>query len=379
MNRSFRLACIVVPMCAARLAAQGNLSTQGFGYPQGQLTSRALAMGGGIGEIDASSALNPAAIGRVTNRTVLFQIEPEFRTLTSTSSSDRTTTARYPLITIAVPFGTRLVTGVSASSLLDRSWSTTTKRMQTLGTEQVETNLREASNGAINDLRLAETWTNRSWLAIGVGVHAITGRNVVTLSEEFTDSSFSLFANAGIISYSGSAVSGGVQMSSQTTHTTVGLSYRKGFSLRAKLNDTTLAEGDVPDRFGVSAAFTGIQGTILSARVAHDGWSSMTPMLAVAGEQAHDSWDIGGGGEFTGPRLLGQALVVRAGARSRTLPFEAQKKAVHEKSLAFGTGLTFGGGRMSTDVTGVRQWRDAGLPSVKERAWTLSISLTARP
>jgi hypothetical protein len=34
---------------------------------------------------------------------------------------------------------------------------------------------------------------------------------------------------------------------------------------------------------------------------------------------------------------------------------------------------------MSTDVTILRQWRDADLPSITERAWTFSLSLTARP
>ena len=368
-------------LAASALGAQGNISTQGYGYPQGQLSSRALSMGGAIGEIDPSSALNPAAIGRLGTRTVVFQIEPEYRTLKSATATDRTTTARYPLVNIGVPFGQNWVIGVSASSLLDRTWQTSSSGSVNVGGDIVNTTTDEQSQGAINDLRLATTWTNRSWLYVGVGFSAVTGRNVLNTFQQFEDSSFNAFASDRVLSYTGSALSAGVQMVSSELSTVLGLSYRLGNSLKMSANDTTLARGEVPDRFGASLAFTGIPGTVLAARVAHDKWSSMTPMLtnAGSGEQAHDSWELGGGAELTGPRVLGQTLLLRAGGRARTLPFEAAGKTVSEKSASFGTGANFGGGRMSADVTVMRQWRNADLPTISERAWTLSLSLTARP
>jgi hypothetical protein len=369
---------VAAPVIAAR--GQGNLSTQGYGYPQGQLTTRALSLGGAVAEIDATSGLNPGALGMIPTRTVLFQLEPEFRTLTGAAGSDRTTTARYPLVSIAAPFGPKYVFGISASSLLDRSWATSTTRTETIGTEQIETTLNESSNGAINDLRLGGAWTNHASLSIGIGLHAITGRNTVISSESFSDSAFDAFTSTRRLSYSGSAVSIGAQLTGKEQHFTLGLSYRKGGSLRAKSNDTTIAQGNVPDRFGVSVAYTGIAGTVLAARASHDGWSSMTSMLATAGEEAHDGWDLGGGGEFPGPRFMGRTFPIRLGVRSRSLPFEAAEKLVTEKSASLGSGMAFGGGRVVADFALTRQWRDADIfPSVKERAWTLSISLTARP
>jgi hypothetical protein len=368
-------------LAASSLGAQGTLSTQGYGYPQGQLSTRALSMGGAIGEIDASSALNPASLGRLGTRTVLFQIEPEYRTNTSLDGTDRTTTARYPMVNIGVPFGTHWVFGVSAASLLDRTWQTTRTDTVDVGGDLVESTSDESSNGAINDLRVAAAWTNRDWLYIGAGVSAITGRNVLGTVEEFADSSFNAFQSNRILSYSGTALSAGVQLTSRELSTVVGVSYRMGNALKMSANDTTLARGKVPNRFGASVAFTGIEGTVLAARVARDEWSRMTPMLlnVASGEQAHDSWEIGGGAEVAGPRLLGQTFLLRAGGRSRTLPFEAAGKSVRERSASFGSGASFGGGRMSADLTLIRQWRNADLPSVKERAWTISLSLTARP
>jgi hypothetical protein len=276
-----------------------------------------------------------------------------------------------------VPFGEHWVIGVSGSSLLDRSWITNSPRQVVVGSETVDVNSEESSDGAMNELRLATAWTNREWLYVGVGVSAITGRNVVITTERFPDSTFSAFTNTRTLDYGGSALSAGIQFNARPIAMVFGVSYRLGNSLHAEESDTVVARGDVPSRYGISAAFTGIQGTVLSARVARDGWSSMTSMLTSS--TAHDSWDTGVGAEVIGPRVLGQALTVRTGFRARELPFEAAGKTVSEKSIGLGTGMNFGGGRMSTDFGVLRQWRSADLPSVSERAWTFSISLTARP
>ena len=164
-----------------------------------------------------------------------------------------------------------------------------------------------------------------------------------------------------------------------TDQAVFGLTYRKGGTLRERANDSSLSQGKVPDHFGVSAAYTGIRGTTFAARAAHDGWSTMASLLETPGQTVHDSWDLGGGAEVSGPHFASQTILLRAGVRTRTLPFEASSKMVTEKSLSFGSGLSMGRGRVLADITGVRQWRYSDVPSVKERAWTLSFSLTARP
>ena len=375
---------------ASTARAQGNVSTQGYGYPQGQVSSRALAMGAAIAEIDQGSMLNPASIGRLTTRTVSFQIEPEYRSVTGPAGSNTTTTARYPLVSIGVPSGEHWVIGVSSSSLLDRTWQTSSTRTLDISGDQVGTTIAEGSDGAINDLRLAVGWTNRRWLYVGLGAHAITGRNVLTTTEAFDDSAFNVFSSDRVLSYTGSAVSGGVQVFSSSLKSVFGVSYRLGNAMKVLAADSTVTRGDVPSHFGASMAFTGIQGTVLSMRIAHDGWSSMTRMLAApvvpAGcttcsttQKAHDNLEAAVGAEFTGPRVLGQTLMLRTGGRQRTLPFEAAGKEVTERTASLGSGASFGGGRMSVDLAVLRQWRSADLPSVKERAWTFSLSLTARP
>jgi hypothetical protein len=362
-------------------AAQSNISTQGYGFPPGQISTRASSMGGSIGEIDAGSALNPASLGRLVTRTILFQMEPEWRRVKAPAGSNSTTTARYPLVNIGVPFGERWVIGVSSSTLLDRTWQTSRDDTLDINGDIVPTTTQELSQGAMNDLRVATTWTNHRNFYAGVGFSGITGRNVLSTIQQFKDSAFNDFSSDRVMSYNGSAFSAGVQFLSAQLQSVFGVSYRMGNALKMRSNDTTLARGEVPSRFGASVAFTGLQGTILSFRVAQDQWSKMTPMLANAasGEKAHDSFEVGVGAEVTGPRVLGQTVMLRGGMRSRTLPFEAAGKEVTEKVASFGSGANFGGGRMSADFAILRQWRNADLPSITERAWTFSLSLTARP
>src|SRR4051812_7374879 len=216
----------VIGLMAAPLAAQSNISTQGYGYPPGQLSTRALSMGGAIGEIDMSSALNPASLGRLATRTILFQIEPEWRRVTSPTGSNSTSTARYPLVNIGVPFGEHWVFGVSSSTLLDRTWQTSRDDTLNISGDLVPTRTRELAQGAMNDLRLATTWTNHRSLYIGLGLSGITGRSVVNTIEQFQDSAFEDFTSDRVLSYSGSALSAGIQFLSARMQTVFGLSYR---------------------------------------------------------------------------------------------------------------------------------------------------------
>ena len=374
-NRLF----IIASIGPAIAGAQGNLSTQGFGYPQGQLSTRALSLGGGTGELDQTTPLNPASSGLLQTRTLMFQIEPEYRTFTANGASARTTTARYPVIFAGVPFGDHLITTVANSTLLDRSWSTSTTKYSQVGPDSTLTTFNEASNGAINDLQLVEAWTNRTWLSIGAAIHGITGRNTVTTGRTFADTSeFSAFSASRVLSYSGTAASIGVHLIASTKGA-LGISYRKGGRLSARTNDSLIARGDVPDHFGVSLGYTGITGTLLTVRAAHDGWSSMAPMIESPTEKVHDTWDIGGGTEVTGPKFAGQQLLIRGGFRTRSLPFEAAGSEVKEHTISLGSAMGMARGRMVFDVTGMRQFRSVTVSGLRERAWTLSLSLTARP
>ena len=138
---------------AGAARAQGTVSTQGFGYPPGQISAAAAALGGGPAETDAQSALNPAAIAAWIRPGVYVEYAPEFRSVSANGQSDHTTTSRFPLVDGAIMLGSRLTVGVSVSTLLDRTWETSRSGFDHLATDSVPFTESFKVSGAINDIK----------------------------------------------------------------------------------------------------------------------------------------------------------------------------------------------------------------------------------
>jgi hypothetical protein len=368
--------------------AQGNLSTFGFGYPPGQLSARALSTGGAIAEIDPVSTLNPAALANWGGSAVYFQIEPEFRRVSTGGVTDRTTTARYPLTSGALQLGSRWTVGLGWSTFLDRSWATRSRTTHQLGTDEIPATTTFRSEGAINDVRLGAAWVARPWLRLGLGAHAFTGQNRLTVLDEFDDSlTYDPLRQDTTISYRGSALSGGVEFRAGRI-ATIAASARLGGPIRAESGDNSLGHANVPNRYGLTVAYLGITNSAIALRTSYDKWSSLDG-LGSTGLRAVDAWDTSVGADIAGPRVgSDRALMLRIGGRWRTLPFAVTPvddggtigpaRKVRERSLSLGAGTTLARGRAALDVGVVRAVRDAGL-SVDEQAWILSIGMAVRP
>jgi hypothetical protein len=382
MRISFAIATAFVSICfSSSGGAQGALSLQGLGYPAGGLSARAEGTGGGLADFDALSATSPAALAGVGSASLFLQYSPEFRRVTTASGTATTTTARFPLIEGVLPMGQSWTLGLSSSTFLDRSSETSLERVQTVGDAGDTVTLTERNRvlGAINDVRLGLAWSTSPVFRIGVGAHVFTGSNRITFSQLFPDSAeFISSAQGGRISYAGFAASLGIEFHPSRA---IGfaLSGRKGGDLRAQSGDTAIGHGTLPDHYSASVMFEGIPGVTISARAAHDNWSSLTP-LSSSGIQAFDGWDTGGGIEATGPRIMQRIVTVRVGARFRTLPFGLNGEKVTEKTFAAGIGAPLTRERASFDVAIQRASRTAAsVGDVTERGFILSVGLRVSP
>jgi hypothetical protein len=360
--------------------AQGTLSTQGFGYPTGQMSTRSLGTGGATAEFDPLSATNPAALPSIGGGALYMQAEPEFRRLSVGAGSESARITRHPLTMVAFPLRSNFMLGLSLTNLLDRSFETNERRQQTVGTEVLPTTNFFKSDGAIGDARLALSWAPASWIRLGVAGHAITGDNRLRSTQQFDDSArYAAIVDTSTVTYVGTAVSAGTAVFIANT---IGLaaSYRRGGAMSVKHADTTLAKANVPDRLSLSAAFVGVRGTTIAVRTSKDTWSRMrglgSPTLPIS-----EDWDTSVGADVLGPRWGQRAIQLRAGARWRTLPFGLATSAVKEKSASFGFGTTFARNRIALDLTGIRALRDpvASNVDLRETAWTVSAGLTVRP
>lgn len=361
---------------ASEAPAQAALSTQGFGFPTGQLSSRAWGTGGSIAEVDPLSPVNPATLSMIGTRLVNFQIEPEYRSVSSSGGIDRTTTARYPVVFGAIPIKSWVVS-LGSSTLLDRTSTTIFPSTEPINnTERVETTNRERVDGAMDDVRLAGAWMPTNWFRVGLGIHGIVGHNLIATTQSFTDSTqFATFTEERLLGFSGFAASAGVELISKLFMG--GVSYRQGANIQMSSNDSVITKARVPNHFGASLAYTGITNSSIAVRVAHDNWSALGP-LGGPGFTAVDGWDSSVGADMAGPRFLGRTVFLRGGFRYRTLPFQADSNTVTEKSITAGVGTTFANQRALADIALIRAVRTAGVPAT-ERAWTISIGLSVRP
>jgi hypothetical protein len=360
--------------------AQGSLGTQGFGYPTGQLSTRALATGGGIGEFDADSPLNPAAIALSSDPRLFLQYEPEFRKLVNGSLTSNTNTARFPVAAASVPFGSHGSIGVSSSTFLDRSSETTLTRDQDIAGTLATITENTRTLGAINDLRLAIGWAPNQKFQLGIGGHVYTGQNRVFFTQSFPDTlKFSSITQVSTLGFTGFAASVGA-MIRPSRNIGFAISARKGGSIEANAGDSTISKANIPNRIAGAVSFEGIPGSSISAHVSRDMWSSMNG-LGSSAAKAVDTWEGGLGLESLGPRVIQRQTVLRLGARYRTLPFLAAESEVKEMSFAAGLGMQFFRNRAMFDVALERAARsvDASSVDARERAYILSFGLRVRP
>ena len=366
-------------LCATAAAgAQGNLSTQGLGFPPGQLSTAARTMGGAIGEADPFSPLNPAAIGLLNGAIISMQAEPEYRQVVIGANSHRTSVARFPLFQGAMALGSRWGVGVATSTLVDRTWRTATRDTQVISSEIVPATVNEQSDGSIADTRMAASFAVRPWLRVGLGIHAISGRDQLHTIRQFDDSArFASDTQATILSFGGNAMSFGA-VASVNRKFILGASYRAGGGVSSETSTETVGTGSVPDRMGVSFVYTGINGAALAVRVAKDEWSSLQGLAKNL--RIHEGLDVGAGAEVNGPTVGANLVAFRVGGRWRTLPFSPNTEPVEEQTYSGGFSLPMARGRVELNVGALYARRtNAAIDGTTEKAWTISTGFSVRP
>jgi len=374
------------------LGAQGTAASQGFGYPTGQLGSRASASVGAFTEFDETTPLNPSALISWRNAGVHFQYEPEFRTTEAGGATIRTAVNRVPVVLAALPLGERAVIALSLSSLLDRTWSTDVVDRRLVGAESLYVNEISSSDGGMNDIRIAGAFHVSNWLDVGLGAHAIVGldrfNQTVLLSRTdprtttSTSTEFSPYGQSADIRFSGSAFSAGATIR-PSTHLALALSARRGESVTLTRRDSTLATGRVPDRVGAGAEWEIVPRTVLGVDADWTGWSSLAALSDRS--KPEDALGLSVGIETPGPRFAGRALTLRGGFRHRELAYTAPTafsggvptgfEQVSENAIGLGLSAPFAYDRAQIQLYGQRALRSVAA----EKSFTIGVGISIRP
>ena len=236
-----------------RLMAQANLSSQGFGYPPGQLSTSSLAVGGSLGEFDPESGINPAAAASLTRPMIHIQYDPEFRAVSTPAGTDHSTTIRFPSLSAGLPITSRLVLGPSFTTLLDQTWESSQSGLVPVGDTLIIATQSFKSNGGIEDLQVDAGWTPIPGLRAGLGLHVYTGQNQAQIEENFTDTETVKalpFIQTDVYSYVGTGVSVGVDAQPSPLFA-IAASAELGGTLRARRNDTLSVKSNIPSRAGL--------------------------------------------------------------------------------------------------------------------------------
>lgn len=376
MMRSPIRSLVLLAVLAHAAEAQGSVATQGYGYPTGQLSAAANGGGGAAAEIDAASALNPAALAAGARYSVYMQFEPEFRATRLGGAEERVRVMRFPGFSASGGWG-KFAAGVSFTTLLDRTWLNQYADTQAVGGIATPSSVIASSDGGITDVRFALAYAVRPRLQVGLALHALSGQNRIDFGRTFSDSSgLGSAEQSSTLNFGGRGLSLGV-IGMPIADLVIGASLRTSGPLSVRQDGDPLASAQLPSRMGIGASWIGIPNTTLSVRVDQTRWTRMAE-LGSARMSTFDATDLGAGLEVVGPRIAGGLTALRVGVRERGLPFGVEGEAVRERTTSGGLSVPLGRSRGQIDL-GLQRATRTSSSAATEQAWLLSLGFGIRP
>jgi hypothetical protein len=382
MRRHFvmgaRVALALSFAAATAAEAQGNLGTQGLGYPVGQLSTRARSLGGAVTEQDPITATNPASVALWGRAAIHVQFEPERRATTVPGASDQTAVTRFPMIAAGIGLGSRAAIALHISSFLDRTWINQFQGTEIVGRDTAQFTELSGVRGALADTRFVFGVQLPAKLRLGVSAHAITGEHRLNTRRAYDTSSALIgFSRSQSLRYTGRALSVGAGWD-PVSWISLGVSKRFGGDLDA-VNDTVgfRANGRVPDRWGAGLSVEAARGFVLSARHERVEWTALRPLIE-SPIPVSDGRETSLGAEYSAASIFRLPASLRLGWNDRQLPFGVGTSTVRERGVAGGLGLLFAGGRFALDL-GYQVARRSTASNVSETGSFFSLGLAVRP
>jgi hypothetical protein len=366
--RGHRYCGLVVGLLAGafvRAAAQDSpFNVRGLGMPGRFESVRSRATGGAFAAFDQLSALSEAGLVDVTRLTATAVGAGSYLTddLNGVRGSRRT--GRFPLFQVSGPLWHGVVLAGGFATYLDRSYRVVIEDTITLGGSQQAVTDNLSSDGGVTDIRLVAA-KRLGRVALGTGLHLLTGSARVLAERRFTDTSaYRSVTQADELAFTGMGYS-----ASATVTLTRGLAiagyWRADTRLTSQVQTATVAVQDLPVTIGGAVRWQPAPEAGFAAAVTHRAWAS----AADSGAFNTTSWSAGA-------QLGSGRRPFRFGVRGGDLPF-GPGRAPREFAVAAGTGLTLAESRGVIDVTVERLRRTGG--GLTETGWTVLVGLTVRP
>ena len=350
-----------------RLSAQDSqFGIRGLGTP-GKLESvRARTTGGAFAPFDAFSPLTDAVLADVRRLSASFTSGTSWRSVDASGVQSSLRGTRFPAMVIAGPVTRRIVVGGGFSTYLDRSFGVVIH--DTIDLRGVQQPITDAitSDGAIADLRIAVAARLHRRLALGLGLHRITGSTRVNATRSFADTAnYRTTTARDEVAYGATGGSASL-LFDVTSDLRVAGWFRTDTKLRADVGGHTVAENDLPLTYGTGLQWRAGGRASLAGSLTWRNWGAVQSIA-----NAHDTFNWSVGAEIGSP-----ASPFRFGLRGGQLPFGVGKTPT-EVGFSGGLGRQFSGGRGRLDI-GLERLQRSGT-GLNERVWTFLLGLTVRP
>jgi len=366
--RGHRGCGLVVALLAGafvRAAAQDSpFNVRGLGTPGRFESVRARATGGAFAAFDQLSALSEAAVVDVTRITATAMGAASYLTDDLNGARGSRRTGRFPLFQVSGPLWHGFVLGGGFTTYLDRSYRVVIADTITLGGSQQAVIDKLSSDGGVTDVRLVGA-KRLGRLALGMGLHLLTGSARVVAQRAFTDTSaYRSVTQTDEIAFTGMGYSASAMVTVTGGLAVTGF-WRTDTRLTSQVRTAVVAVNDLPVTIGGAVRWQPAPEAAFAASVARRSWSSATD----SGAFNTTSWSAGA-------QLGSGRRPFRFGARGGDLPF-GPGRAPREFAIAAGTGLTLADGRGVIDITLERLRRTGG--GLTETGWSVLVGLTVRP
>ena len=350
-----------------RLSAQDSqFGIRGLGTP-GKLESvRARTTGGAFAPFDAFSPLTDAVLADVRRLSASFTSGTSWRSVDASGVQSSLRGTRFPAMVIAGPVTRRIVVGGGFSTYLDRSFGVVIH--DTIDLRGVQQPITDAitSDGAIADLRIAVAARLHRRLALGLGLHRITGSTRVNATRSFADTAnYRTTTARDEVAYGATGGSASL-LFDVTSDLRVAGWFRTDTRLRADVGGHTVAENDLPLTYGTGLQWRAGARASLAGSLTWRNWGAVQSIA-----NAHDTFNWSVGAEIGSP-----ASPFRFGLRGGQLPFGVGRTPT-EVGYSAGLGRQFSGGRGRLDL-GLERLQRSGT-GLNERVWTFLLGLTVRP
>ncbi|HVO34106.1 MAG TPA: hypothetical protein VMT21_00995 [Gemmatimonadales bacterium] len=380
MTRTRTSLLIAAALLAARPAAaqESVFGVRGLGFLAQPISAHSAAMGGGESMFDGNSAVSPASLAAWQKLAGWAVGAQSNRSFNPGSGAVSLNSMRFPTFGFATPVGYRLVVGVTVSEYLNRNWEV--QRADTVWPRGLAVPVADHSRsvGGVSDVRFAAAYRVSSRIAVGIGLHTLSGSAQTAVERDFpTDSTYHTFAQVTETDYRGFGVSLGL-LASPTKRLVVGASARFNGRLSAT-NPGGNASVRLPSELAGGLYVVPWDGITVATTIIHDSWSVAAPDLVAAGQlPSRDVWSVGVGAEIALLRMFGEVVPLRAGYRWRQLPFPVDTALfVSERAASGGITFSLAGGRANLDLAVQGGSRTAG--TLKESFTTILVGLSIFP